>query len=233
MKKSHPSYLAICAFIGLGFAASTALADSKKHGRNYCAYTLDQAGDEQGVAEIRIHKKNLRVVIYGAKPGSMYTVWTDFRKRNDGSSPPDNFPLGVPLVSPAMPTNKGVTNGIGLDRNGIITDEYGEANVVIPLNYELLKKNRSPVVGGLTMQGLNVVGGYWMRQYPQDPSVQASSQIIKKPFKPKLVYSTAAGITMVRHPDTISHGLTPGVKNVDHFSAWKGDFPSQCVHYRK
>lgn len=226
MNKSQVSYFAISAFIGLVFSASVALA-APKNSAKHCTYTLDQAGAEFGVAEIRINKKKLRVVIGGAQPDTLYTVWVDFR--TTGGALPDDFPLGVRPVSPAMPTNKGVSNGIGLDRNGIMTDENGEANVKISLNYEILKKDRSPVVGGLAMQGLNVVGGFWMRKYPSDPAVQASSQITKNPFEPELVYSTAVGITIVRHPDTITHGLSPGVKYVDHFSAWKGDFPSHCL----
>jgi hypothetical protein len=229
MIRSRVFYLAISAFVGLGLLASPLVASAKKKGGKSCNYMLNQAEGGKGQAEIRIDKKKLRVVIDGAERDTLYTVWIDFRMRSQGKSKPPGFPPGVPAVSPAIPTDKGVTNGIGLDRNGIMTDKKGRANVIISLNYELLKAGSSPVVGGLARQGLNVVGGFWMRQYSVDPLTAASSQNVTKDFKPELVYSTAAGITMVRHPDTITHGHSPGNGDVDFSSAWSGDFPNKCL----
>ena len=45
-------------------------------------------------------------------------------------------------------------------------------------DYKLLKPGDSPVVGAeLAMQGKNRVGGYWLRVYPEDPTVEASTQV--------------------------------------------------------
>ena len=46
---------------------------------------------------------------------------------------------------------------------------------------------------------------------------------------PVLLRGTAQGITIVGHTDFVTHGHTPGTKNVDHFSGFNGDFPSDCV----
>ncbi|NND00118.1 MAG: hypothetical protein HKN85_08050 [Gammaproteobacteria bacterium] len=193
-----------------------------------CKYTLTQSGGEMGIARVNIRNKKFKVKLRGAQADKLYTVWIDFRMRADGSSLPVGFPATARVVAPAMASDAGVSNGIGPDENVLITDSDGDAQATFHLDYKVLQTDAMPVVGGLTMQGLNVVGGYWMRQYAVDQDSMASIQIVDKPYSPSLVRSTAAGVTIVRHDDTISHGLAPGTKNVDHFSAWNGDFPASC-----
>ena len=83
------------------------------------------------------------------------------------------------------------------------------------------------VAAGLAVQGLNIIGGGWMRVYNQDPNTEASLQVVRK-GRPLVERATAQGLTIVRHADFISHGHTPGTKNIDHFSGFKGDFPKGC-----
>ena len=53
---------------------------------------------------------------------------------------------------------------MGLDANAVITDGAGNGVLHAQLDYELLEPGASPVVGeGLAMQGLNRVGGGWLR----------------------------------------------------------------------
>ena len=111
---------------------------------------------------------------------------------------------------------------------------------IVQLDYELLRPGDSPVVfGTLAMQGPNRVGGHWMRIYdpPKKKKAKetASLQLTDGDDDddddglPLLERSTPQGITIVRHPDFVTHGHTPGVGGVDHFSAFKGDFPAACL----
>jgi len=131
-----------------------------------CEYELTaSAGGSR--AKVKIFGHFLEVRITGAHADTLYTVWVDFRKRaplaladdyqrliEEGKNP---LPRGV---APAFATTSGVTAGMGVDPNGMITDDRGEARLRAILDYDLLKPGESPVVGAeLAMQGLNRVGG--------------------------------------------------------------------------
>lgn len=214
------------------FITSTALARNEPGVE--CKYKLDRADSQPTNAKAEIHIKNeteLRVKLTNASKETLYTVWIDFRTRPDKTLPGD-FPteVGVQAVLPAMAITDGVTNGIGLDVNAIVTDEDGDGSVKVHLDFEILQPYSTPVVGGLAMQGMNRVGGFWMRQYPADPSMGASLQKTDpETGLPLVVRNTSAGITIVGHPDYITHGHTPGVGGVDHFSAFSGNFPGNCM----
>jgi hypothetical protein len=198
-----------------------------------CVYDLNPAKGQPGSAEVSIVDNTLSIAFRRANPDTLYTIWVDHRNRATGKLAPD-YPLAqgaLPRgVAPAFATTEGVTSGMGLDRNAVITDSLGDADVTISLDYGLLEQGDSPVVGEqLAMQGKNRVGGGWLRMYPIDPTLQASLQVTDPTTGLPLVQrSTAQGITIVVHPDFVSHGHTPGVGGVDHFSAFSGDFPSAC-----
>ena len=200
-----------------------------------CTYALTQAGAETGNAIATINTEKVRIKVTDAVPDSLYTVWVDFKSRTTGQLAAD-YPLSKGAlargVAPAFASTAGVTAGIGIDPNGLVTDSEGDAHFKVKLDYALLIPGVSPVVGAeLALQGLNRVDGYWLRQYPVDPSVAASSQITDPATRlPVLERATAQGFTIVRHPnDKITHGHTPGVKGVDHVSGFKGDFPLECL----
>lgn len=214
------------------FTTSTVLANNRAGVE--CNYKLNPAAGQPATAKAQVIIKDtaeFKVKLTGALKETLYTIWIDFRTRPDNTLPVD-FPRekGVQAVLPAMAITDGVTNGIGLDVNAIVTDDDGDGSVVIKLDYSVLKPYSTPVVGGLAMQGMNRVGGFWMRQYPVHPSMGASLQKTDpKTGLPLVVRSTSAGITIVSHPDFITHGLTPGVGGVDHFSAFSGNFPDNCM----
>jgi hypothetical protein len=192
-------------------------------------YTLESAGNDiNATGKVEIKGKKLKVELKDAHPNTLYTVWIDFRNRAAGGATPPGFPVGAAQgVAPAFGAYDPVYNGMRPDLNGIFTDDKGKGKLNINLDYNLLDENASPVVGvELSMQGLNRVGGYWLRLYPTDPNTAATNQIVDTEGRPLVVRSTAQGITIVRHPDNTTHGHTPGVKNVDHLSAFKGDFPA-------
>lgn len=194
---------------------------------------FDLTTSDVGIATVKIVATVFEIEISDARPNTLYTVWVDFknRARNELS---DDYPLGKGAlergVAPAFATTAGVTAGMGLDLNGIITDDQGRASVTAILDYNLLGPGASPVVSDkLAMQGANRVSGYWLRIY-EDANERPSLQVTDpETGLPRLERATAQGITMVRHPDFVTHGHTPGVRGVDHFSGFKGDFPPDCL----
>lgn len=217
---------ATLAALSLFVGADVALAGT-------CTYKLTPAAGQPGTARVTITNNRFTVKFRRARPNTLYTVWIDFRNRASGELTLD-YPLdkgALPRgVAPTFASTAGVKSGMGLDKNAIITGGRGNATLNVTLDYDLFEPEGSPVVGeGLTMHGLNRVGGGWLRVYPERPDIVASTQLTdRKTGLPLLERSTAQGITIVGHPDRISHGHTPGVKNVDHFSAYSGDFPFDC-----
>ncbi|MGI9336848.1 MAG: hypothetical protein ACR2RL_27160 [Gammaproteobacteria bacterium] len=174
-----------------------------------------------------------------ARPHTLYTVWVDFRSREFGF--PSDYPFAQGAlargVAPAFGTTTGVTSGMGLDENAIITNRRGNATLHVLLDYDLFEPGASPVVGRqLAVQGPNRVGGYWLRKYDLpaydpvtgEPTKEASVQSTDARGLPELERSTAQGLTIVGHHDRISHGHTPGVGGTDHFPGFFGDFPADC-----
>ena len=131
---------------------------------------------------------------------------------------------------PAIATTAGVTSGMGLDGNAFRTNANGDANFLVRLDYNLLEPGASPVIAeDLATQGVNIVGGSWLRMYTapvENPSVQA----VDENGLPVVVRSTAQGFTVQLHPASTRHGHFPGTGGVEHTNAWKGDFPASCVN---
>jgi len=199
-----------------------------------CNFDLEAAAEEPGTATVKINDNQLTITFKDAEPDSLYTIWIDHKNRATGELAAD-YPLNKGAlergVAPAFATTAGVFDGMALDANGVITSGGGNAHFNVNLDYDLLAPGDSPVVGaGLAMQGLNRVGGAWLRVYPKNPNAQASLQVTDQTTRrPKLWRSTAQGITIVYHEDKITHGHTPGVGGVDHFPGFKGDFPAHCL----
>ena len=139
--------------------------------------------------------------------------------------------LARQAVAPAFATTTGVTSGMGVDANGVITDGQGNATIVVDLNFNLLSKGASPLVAlDLVDQGPDrLVGGGWLREYDD----ATDRQLVDNGGLPKVVRATAQGITVVGHTDFLTHGHTPGTDVVDRFSGFKGDFPANCGSGKK
>jgi len=56
----------------------------------------------------------------------------------------------------------------------------------------------------------------------------ASTQLVDADGTPLVERATATGIAMVSHPDTTTHGGSPGVAGVDQFGAFKGAL-ADCI----
>lgn len=221
--------------------------------------TFDLSGDV-GEAKIKIKPGKLEVKFKNALPNTLHTVWIDFRNRAEkkvGSTQKamaDDYPIpfnvrGVDLsntgpgiargIAPAFATTQGVTSGMGLDANGIITKNKGNGKLNLKLDYNLLRPGDSPVVAAdLVNAGedeTNRIGGGWLRLYQSPIASGASNQAVDPVTGlPVVIRATAQGITIVSHVDRITHGHTPGVGGgVDHsgddFPGFKGDFPADCL----
>ena len=225
MKLLHKSTLLIATSLCLGIASSNIYADS-------CTFELTSV--DEGTAKVKIQGKKLKIKVQNARPHTLYTIWLDYKSRETGLLA-DDYPLGAGAlgrgVAPAFATTAGVTSGMGLDENAFVTNGNGRAKFKVKLDYYILNAGASPVVGGeISMQGLNRIGGYWLRKYPADSSVEASLQSVH-PYTqlPLVERSTVQGITIQYHPDYITHGHTPGIGGVDHAGAFKGDIPAECL----
>ena len=229
--RKKPLGLTLILIFVLAFGTTLVRANDQEPGVE-CNYQLDTSSGQPGTAFVTAKIDEIKVIFSDAKPNTLYTVWVDHKNRATGQLAGD-YPAGaLPRgVAPAFALTDGVTAGFGLDKNGIITDESGNADLVVKLDYNLLAPGASPVVDEeLDMQGLNRVGGHWMRVYNVDENTQASVQVIDPQTGfPIVGRSTAQGITIVGHFDNVTHGHTPGVGGVDHFSAFKGDFPAGCL----
>ena len=198
-----------------------------------CSFDLTSDEQESGSAHVRIDGRDVDIYINDAARGALYTVWIDFRNRGSREVSSD-YPLDAGAlprgVAPLFSTTAGVTSGMGFDPNSIVTDSSGDGRLDVTVDFELLRKADSPVVGEmLAMQGQNRVGGGWLRVYPTDANVAASLQTVDlRTGLPLVQRATAQGLTIVAHPDLVSHGHTPGVGQVDHFPGFFADFPQEC-----
>lgn len=225
MKLLNKSTFFIATSLCLGIASSNTYA-------NKCTFELTSV--DEGTAVVKIQGKKLKIKVQNARPDTLYTIWLDYKNRETGLLA-DDYPLDAGAigrgVAPAFATTAGVTSGMGLDDNAFITNGMGRAKFKVKLDYHVLNEGASPVVGGeISMQGVNRVGGYWLRKYPADSTVEASLQSVH-PYTglPLVERSTVQGFTIQYHPDYISHGHTPGVGGVDHFGAFNGDIPAECL----
>ena len=222
---------------------------------------IDPGTGAEAKAHVKIKGEKLEIKFEGALENTLYTVWVDHRSRagvapgqQDEEAMADDYPVtggtltdgtfygpGIARgVAPAFSTTQGVTSGMGLDANGVITDDDGDANFKIKLNYKLLELGASPVVAeDLVLEGANRVGGGWLRSYKGTIGTP-SSQAVDADGLPIVIRSTAQGLTIVGHPDFVTHGHTPGVGGTDHSvvpssgfvvpsSSFSGNFPGACM----
>ena len=210
-----------------------------------CEYTLDLSDEEegQGTAVASITSSGIRIVFSGAKPNTLYTIWTDFRSRATGMVAadypiPENADVDISRtgpgvargVAPTMATFHPVYEGMKRDRNAVMTNSKGDAVFNSKLKFNLLGKGESPVVAeSFSKQGNSIVGGSWMRMYEEPLDNGPSRQVLDKSNRPVIVGATAQGLTIVGHFIPLTHGHSPGVGGVDHFPGFKGDFPSSCM----
>ena len=192
-------------------------------------YTMENSSGHPGSAQVIVIDNFLQVRVQGALPDTLYTVWVDYRNRATGelaADYPDEDGALERGVAPALSTVSPVYSGMIKDKNSFTTNSVGAATFTVSLDYDLLADGEGPVVfGELGMQGPNRVGGQWMRMY--DPGARgASVQLVDDNGRPLLRRATPQGLTIVGHFDNLTHGMTPGVGGVDHFSAYKGDFPN-------
>jgi hypothetical protein len=212
----------------LGTLAILTFSSSLFAGDDKVKYDLDAGGaDVDATAEVSVDGEKLKIKIRDAHPNALYTIWIDFRKRSDGNSLPVGFPVDGRAVAPAIASTDPVYDGMRLDLNGVLTDNKGDADFNGKLDFELLKEGDTPVVGAmLAVQGVNHVGGYWLRVYNPDEFSPDTQEVDPETGAPILQRSTARGITIVRHLDFVTHGHTPGLGGTDIASAFKGDFPT-------
>ena len=226
---------ALALFSVLAFFPNVHADDDDDDNGSTCRYEADgKVGtpSENGTANFGISRngKRVRIKLKNASPNSLYTVWigvTDDSRPVDGDN---NFLTQG--VLPAFKTTQGATEGMGLDRNAILTDEDGDGKFSVKLDWDLLAPLATPLVSiELDTQDGQIVGGHWTREYDVDGR-QVVAPDPKNPAVdiPVLVRGTANGFILVEHPYTkITHGHSPGTKNLDRISGFSAPFPESCT----
>lgn len=241
--------------LAAAFVATLGVQDAQAKPGRSCKYLLDTIPGAIGTAEATITSTELRIEILGAERKTLYTVWVDYRDRGEPKTLAADYPNldanpGLDLshsgegigrgVAPAFATTAPVFDGMGIDLNGVVTDAHGNARLRISLDYNLLGNGTGPVVAADLVEQdpnlvdpdavvVNRVGGGWLRIYSKPLSLGASLQKVDRSSGLPMIYrSTVQGLTIQSHgKDKVTHGHTPGVKSVDHFGAFNGDFPSE------
>lgn len=214
MKNKLKVVTAAVSLICLGFASSAVMAKGRPD--KGCSFDMVPVSDSiSGTARVTIAGDNLRVKLKGTLPGTLYTVWVTF------SGSPDR-PAGAAGSAPAFATTAPVYNGMRTDKNGFFTDYEGDGMLDNDLGYDLLATGAAPVTIGHNMQGLNRVGRDWMRVFEKDKDLEASIQVVDENGTPLVERATATGLAVVSHPDTTTHGGSPGVGGVDQNGAFRG-----------
>ena len=182
----------------------------------------------------------------GLTPASVYSVWLllDTAKSPfvPGSCPncvardPDSgVQSNVYGFSPAAADNAGFTAGIGIDPNGFVADDDGNAQFTIELNYDIFQPASAPLVlrAGTTesvavmpMPGTCVglqtgdfpaaVDSGYMRVYDSSivanlPGASPAYEVLDGKLKPRLVRGTVTGFEIAEHFDGLTHGHRPGL----------------------
>jgi hypothetical protein len=194
------------------------------------------------VIEVDGGQTTLTTLVSGLKARSVYTVWLVF----DTTQPP--FIMGDSLMAvddqtstvapvlpftPAAADSAGFVAGNGLDPNGFVTDDKGNAQFQVRLNYDITQPRSAPLLLRLgTTQALplsQASGGCvaasdgtsytamvdtgYMRVFDKTGSMAAmpSFQLADAPLKPRLIRGTVASIVLAEHLDGLTHGHVPGV----------------------
>lgn len=193
----------------------------------------------QMIIEVDGGQTMLTALVSGLAPRTPYTIWLGF----DTTQPP--FVAGDSLMAvdertrttapvfpftPAAADNAGFVGGNGMDPNGFVTDDQGNAQFQVKLNYDIFQPRSAPVLlrpgasqalslsqasGGCTVASdgtsyAAMVDTGFMRVYDNGSSTP-SFQITDAPLRPRLVRGTVAGITFAEHLDGLTHGHVPGV----------------------
>jgi hypothetical protein len=174
------------------------------------------------ILRVELDEEELKLELTGATPNTLYTGWWNFVSK----------PEDAQGVAPTAATTAAFTAGMGTDINGFFTDEEGNGTLNVDLDYNPLQPLQTPVVYmDLSQQGMNNVDGHWMRVYDEDITVMGSVQVIDpNTGLPMVVRGTAAGVLLARHPDTVTHGHTPGTGGgVDFTTTFRAPFPAECL----
>jgi hypothetical protein len=239
--------------MALGFSA--AVASGQDGGREL---TLTAMGNTEGAygltgqaGQVTIKTANqgysiLEFSVSGLRPNKVHSVWLSFDttrapfagERPDfiATDPQTGTTADVFGFAPLAADNAGFTAGIGLDPNGFITDDRGNAKFTIELNYDIFQLESAPVLlrpalsqtvwavtdpetgrcaaaGARTMDSWIDTG--YMRVFDASvvadpPGVSPSYQVLDLQAKPRLVRGKVSAFTLAEHFDGMTHGHVPG-----------------------
>lgn len=242
-----PTLVAIAALTTI----SQSFADSKKMTLTLAAVgptsgSIGRSGQSgQVTIEVDGGQTTLTALFTGLAPRAVYSLWQGF----DLTQPPflakdttmaidDQTGTVAPVFpfTPAAADNAGFVAGIGLDPNGFQTDDQGNSQFQVKLNYDIFQAQSAPVLlrPGATQtipvssasgvcaaasgdsSSASWVDTAFMRVYDKSGAMSSdgvtpSFQVADGLLKPRLVRGHVAGLTLAEHLDGMTHGHVPGV----------------------
>lgn len=159
--------------------------------------------------------------------------------------------------TPAARDSAGFRAGNGLDPNGFVTDDDGNASFTIKLNYDIFQPGVAPTVlrpgdsqtlavtfDSPTMGTTCVstpgasfparIDSAYMRVYNTStvanlPSVSPSYQVLDEKGRPRLVRASVRAFEVIEHFDRLTHGHLPGFHVLNPAASACGDFENRLV----
>ena len=207
---------------------------------------------QTGEVEIEFFRGRTRLefTLFGLAPNAVHSVWLQFDTARPpfsgtgqellATDPETGTTASVYVFTPAAPDNAVFAGGMGLDPNGFVADDSGNAQFRLELNYDiLLQQQTAPVVlrpgatqtvrvasaGGACVgspEGVldSRIDSAYMRAFNTStvaslPARSPSFPVLSAPFTARLVRGAVREIRVVEHFDGVTHGHLRGVGSVE------------------
>lgn len=202
---------------------------------------------QSGEVEIEVlgGRTRLEFTVFGLAPNAVHSVWLEFNTQRPpfsgtgedlvATDPETGTTANVYAYAPAAPDNAEFTGGMGLDPNGFVTDDSGNAMFRFELNYDISQPQAAPIVlrpgatqtvrvassGGACVGSpegalASRIDSAYMRVFSTStvanlPARSPSFPVLSAPLRARLVRGPVREIRIVEHFDGVTHGHLRGV----------------------
>lgn len=204
-------------------------------------------GTQTGEVEIEVvgGRTRLEFMLFGLTPNAVHSVWLEWDTARPpfsgtgedllATDPQTGTTANVYAYTPAAPDNAAFTGGMGLDPNGFVADDSGNALFRLELNYDIFQPQAAPVVlrpgatqtvrvassGGACVGSpegalASRIDSAYMRVFNTStvanlPARSPSFPVLSAPLRARLVRGAVREIRVVEHFDGVTHGHLRGV----------------------
>lgn len=202
---------------------------------------------QRGEVEIEVlgGRTRLEFMLFGLTPNAVHSVWLEWDTARPpfsgtgedllATDPETGTTANVYAYTPAAPDNAAFTGGMGLDPNGFVADDSGNALFRLELNYDIFQPQAAPVVlrpgatqtvrvassGGACVGSpegalASRIDSAYMRVFNTStvanlPARSPSFPVLSAPLRARLVRGAVREIRVVEHFDGVTHGHLRGV----------------------